>query len=115
MRCRLPITPIWLLLGLLSCSPVLHHHALQAQSTYKSDMTEGHVRVGKRGVCLPPEAMQAVSGGVWVAGCWRAHQHSDPTQPLVPLVRWHHAHACCLRSACCGTKALLPAMGVLQM
>lgn len=34
----------------------------QAQSTYKSDMTAGHVRVGKRGVCLPPEAMAAVSG-----------------------------------------------------
>ncbi|KAI7836641.1 hypothetical protein COHA_009526 [Chlorella ohadii] len=31
----------------------------QAQSMYKSDMTAGHVRVGKRGVCLPPEAMQA--------------------------------------------------------
>lgn len=39
----------------------------QAQSTYKSDMTAGHVRVGKRGVCLPPEAMAAVSEGCGAA------------------------------------------------
>lgn len=44
----------------LACPPFL----LQAQSMYKSDMTAGHVRVGKRGVCLPPEAMEAVSGGL---------------------------------------------------
>lgn len=36
-----------------------------AQSLYKSDLTAGHVRVGKRGVCLPPEAMQAVSTEGW--------------------------------------------------
>lgn len=36
--------------------------AAQAQSLYKSDMTTQHVRVGKRGVCLSPEAMQAVRG-----------------------------------------------------
>lgn len=35
----------------------------QAQSLYKQDMAAQHLRVGKRGVELPPEALQAVRRG----------------------------------------------------
>lgn len=45
----------------------LHPHPLlpppHVQSSYKSDLLAGHVRVGRRGVCQSPEAMAAVSSG----------------------------------------------------
>lgn len=34
-----------------------------AASAYKDDLCSGHIKVGKRGVALPPEAMAAVRAG----------------------------------------------------
>lgn len=34
----------------------------EATSAYKSDLCSGHLKVGKRGVALPPESMAAVRG-----------------------------------------------------